>query len=314
MKIRIVSPYIYSNQFNFKFCAYRVLESIWPETKVKGWYPRLLHGVLFRIDLFPTLYHCTDEARLVLVEPVSLYFDTGFSVLRHEVIPFIWDCWPCYYDKMEAWFNKHKTRTAIFTSRMEMEEMKCRCPQVNMLWCPEAVDGSLYKEGKLLKDRNIDLLEFGRSNERVLGQLDTKNINHVCTLVDGKFIYSNDELYDAMGDSKITVCLPKSMTHPDIAQGIETLTQRYWEAMLSRMVIVGHAPQELIDICGYNPVIELDDNPCAQINDILHNIEDYQSFVDKNRETALRLGTWKVRMASFVKQLEGLGMYNVHCT
>ena len=244
----------------------------------------------------------------MFVEPVSVTFDTFPYYATHEVIPFIWDCWPCYYDKMEAWFKRHETRTAIFTSRMEMEEMQKRCPQVKMLWCPEAVDVSNYKKGKLLKDRYINLLEFGRSNERVLGKISIDN--HVCTYVNGKFIYSNDELYEAMGDARITVCLPKSMTHPDIAQGIETLTQRYWEAMLSRMVIIGHAPKELIDVCGYNPVLELPDKK-DEINtfilDILNHIEDYQNLVDLNSQTALEKGIWSIRMKDVVEWLDNIG-------
>lgn len=311
--IKVVPPYKHPGHLNFKYPAYLGLMRCGLLVGKEHYPWRLLHGFVFRYEL-PSIRILRDckTAILVFVEPISIFFDTFPYYATHEIIPFIWDCWPCYFDKMEAWFNKHNTRTAIFTSRMEMEEMKCRCPQVNMIWCPEAIDETSYKEGKLLKDRIINLLEFGRSNERILGKLTIDN--HVCTTVDGKFIFSNEELYDAMGKAKVTVCLPKSMTHPDVAQGIETLTQRFWEAMLSRIVIVGHAPQELIDICGYNPVIELNDNPCAQINDILHNIEDYQSLVDKNRETALSIGTWKVRMGTLVKQLEVLGMYNVHCS
>lgn len=56
--------------------------------------------------------------------------------------------------------------------------------------------------------------------------------------------------------------------------------------------MVGHAPQELIDFIGYNPVIELTDtiSPEEQIADVIEHIEDYQSLVDKNRETAEKLG------------------------
>ena len=113
-----------------------------------------------------------------------------------------------------------------------------------------------------------------------------------------------------MGDARITGCLPKSMTHPDIAQGVETLTQRYWEAMLSRMVIIGHAPKELIDICGYNPVLELPDDK-KQINtfiiDILNDIEKYQDLVDLNRQTALEKGIWSIRMKDVVEWLKNIG-------
>ena len=91
-----------------------------------------------------------------------------------------------------------------------------------------------------------------------------------------------------MGDAKVTIALPRSMTQPEIAGDIETLTQRYWECMFSRMVMVGHAPQELVDFIGYNPVVELRDDISAEdlIADVLEHIDDYQPLVDRNRATA----------------------------
>ena len=305
--IKIVPPYIHPGHLNFKYPAFEGLLNCGLQAGKNHFPWKILHHWVFLYEI-PQIYRDKKTVVLMFVEPVSITFDTFPYYETHEVIPFIWDCWPCYYDKMEAWFKRHETRTAIFTSRMEMEEMQKRCPQVKMLWCPEAVDASNYKKGKLLKDRYINLLEFGRSNERVLGKLSIDN--HVCTYVNGKFIYSNDELYEAMGDSRITVCLPKSMTHPDMAQGIETLTQRYWEAMLTRMVIVGHAPKELIDICGYNPVLELPDDKSlinTFILDILNDIEKYQDLVDLNRQTALEKGIWSIRMKDVVEWLDNIG-------
>ena len=168
--------------------------------------------------------------------------------------------------------------------------------------------------GKLLKERNIDLLEFGRSNDKVFKAeqlesiFDNNNcsLNHVCTKQNGKFIYTNEQLYEAMGNAKVTIALPRSITQPEIAGDIETLTQRYWECMFSRMLMVGHAPQELIDFIGYNPVIELSDNilPEEQIANVIEHIEDYQSLVDKNRDTAAKLGSWNVRMKWLMTQLQ----------
>lgn len=185
--------------------------------------------------------------------------------------------------------------------------------KINVIWCPEAVDDSVYQKGKLLKDRNIDLLEFGRSNDKVFkadqlkAVLDSKNcsLNHVCTKQNGKFIYTNEQLYEAMGNAKVTIALPRSITQPEIAGDIETLTQRYWECMFSRVVMVGHAPQELVDFIGYNPVVELRDDISAEdlIADVLEHIDDYQSLVDRNRETAERLGSWMVRMKWLMGEL-----------
>lgn len=106
----------------------------------------------------------------------------------------------------------------------------------------------------------------------------------------------------------MTIALPRSITQPEIAGDIETLTQRYWECMFSRMVMVGHAPQELIDFIGYNPVIELGDKISAeeQIADVIEHIEDYQSLADKNYETAERLGSWDGRMKWLMGELSNL--------
>jgi len=330
MLIKAVSPYIYPNQLNFKDKPFNAWKSLHPDAVVSGWYPKFLHRLLFEYDVFPTLFQ-RGEARLIFVQPVSLFFDVNISVLTHEVIPYIWDCWPCYYDKMEKWLKRHKVKTAIFTSSQEMEAMKQRCPHINMFWCPEAVDSSLYNEGKPLKDRTIDLLEFGRSNnlfgnvtedENIVSNCqNSRSINHINTKVGDKFIFTDEELYSAMGDAKITICFPRSITHPDEAQGIETLTQRYWESMLSRMIIIGHAPQELIDICGYNPVIEVRDERLEvsdlgvefrderlelseQIINIFEHIEDYQDLVDKNRRVALEKGDWSQRIELLTTQLK----------
>ena len=125
---------------------------------------------------------------------------------------------------------------------------------------------------------------------------------------DGKFLYTNEQLYQAMGDAKVTITLPRSVTQPEIAGDIETLTQRYWECMLSRMVMLGHAPKELVDLIGYNPVVELDvEHTAEQVQEILAHIEDYQPLVDKNRETALKMGDWSVRMQEVMKWLKDCG-------
>lgn len=326
-KVKAVEPYIHPGHLNFKLAPY----NIWLELSGEGgvrtshFPPRFLHGLAFRYELpslkwlAPNSYGLTDNvALLMFVEPVSITFDTFPYYATHEIIPFVWDCWPCYYGKMEAWLKSHNVKTAIFTSSQEMEEMRKRVPEVNYIHCPEGIDSSFYKAGKELKERSIDLLEFGRGldfnvNDRKFSANFSK-INHVRTLVGGKFLYTEEQLCDAMGHAKVTICLPRSMTHPHIAEGVETLTQRYWEAMLSRMVIVGHCPKELEDLIGYNPVIEAPLNPLdsersteALVLDILEHIEDYQDLVDKNREVALKKGDWKVRMDMVRKKLVELG-------
>ena len=309
--LKAVAPYQHSGFLNFKMAPYQAWKQNGGMVTGEHYPPRFLHGAAYRWEM-PTVWKSKKEARLRLVEPVSLSFDTFPDYARYEVVPMFWDCWPCYFEKTRDWLVRHRVKTTIFSSRQTAERMREALPNINIIWCAEAVDDSVYDKGKLLKDREIDLLEFGRSNDRIINAekleqvwIGENSLNHVCTKQHGKFIYTNEQLYQAMGNAKVTIALPRSMTQPEMAGDIETLTQRYWECMFSRMVMVGHAPQELVDFIGYNPVIELREEISAEalIRDVLEHIDDYQELVDKNRETAERLGSWDVRMKWLMEEL-----------
>jgi len=325
--LKAVAPFHHPGYLNFKQAPFEAWKQNGGMVAKDHFPPRFLHGVVYRWEL-PTMWRSRKEARLRFVEPVSLSFDSFPDYARYEVVPMFWDCWPCYFEKTAKWLLKYQVKTAIFSSRQTAELMRELLPHVHIIWCPEAVDDAVYQKGKLLKDREIDLLEFGRSNEKVfdankleavfdkqvsLGKQSSLGkggaavgLNHVCTKQHGKFIYTNEQLFQAMGNAKVTIALPRSLTQPEMAGDIETLTQRYWECMFSRMVMVGHAPQELIDFIGYNPVIELRDDISTEdlIRDVLEHVEDYQALVDRNLEIAQRLGSWEVRMKWLMGELE----------
>ena len=186
--------------------------------------------------------------------------------------------------------RKHQVKTAIFTSSQTADNMKKRFPDMNIMYCPEAVDTSLFQRGKQLSERTSDMFEYGRGSTQT---------------------YSQEQFHALLTDSKLTITFPRSITHPEVAGEIETLTQRYWEGMLSRIVMVGHAPKELIDLVGYNPVVEMNkEHADEQTQDILTHINDYQDLVEKNRETALRVGDWTLRMCQVKEWLRKCG-YNV---
>ena len=284
--VRAVAPYRHPGFLNFKAGPYEAWVKLEGQT-AKAHYPmRALHGPAYRYEL-PTIGKSTREARLRFVEPVSLSFDTFPDYAHYEIIPFIWDCWPCYFEKMSRWMEKHQVKTAIFTSSQTAERMRMQFNEINVMYCPEGIGISRFPKGKLLRERTTDVFEYGRGSKQA---------------------YSQKLFQTRLTDAKLTIALPRSITHPDIADGIETLTQRYWECMLSGIVMVGHAPKELTDLIKYNPVIEMDqEHPTEQIRDILTHIGDYQSLVDRNRETALRMGDWTLRMREVMKWLKKCG-------
>lgn len=306
-KIYAVAPY--NHGINFKMQVYDAWVKMGGKTMPAHYPWRALHKFAFKYEL-PTFHKNEKIAQLRFVEPVSLSFDTFPDYTRYEIIPMIWDCWPMYFEKTCQWFIKHNVRTAIFTSSQTADRMKKRFPEMNILAITEGIDTSKYNEGKNLNARSIDLLEFGRRNNKVFDVNLPSNYKHLYSKNGEHLFKTEKDLVDGLADSKITICYPRCDTQPEKAGDIETLTQRYWEAMLSRVVIVGRAPKELIDLIGYNPVLNLGNVNCKQqVTGILANIQEYQELVNKNRETALIMGDWKNQIDIIVRWLEECGYF-----
>lgn len=263
----------------------------------------------FHIDL-PTLWQNEREARLRFVEGASLRFDTFPDYITYEVIPMFWDCWPRFWKATERFFLKHKVRTAFFTSSQTAEHFRTVFPNMNIFYIPEGIDTHKYDAGRALVDRGIDYLEYGRCGHSIDCKKLDPALTIVSTRIDPHRFPSRESLFAALADSKIVIVQTRNDNQPHIAEGIDTLTQRYWENMLSRNVMLGRAPQELIDLIGYNPTIPLDeDNYPSQIKDVIAHISDYQELVDKNREVALRCGDWAVRARKIYDILNKLDFY-----
>lgn len=304
--VKAIQPYTRHNGSNFKFPPYN--EWVNNDGKVsRAIYPiRHLHGLAHKIEL-PSFNILSSQARLRFAEAFTINFDCWPDYLWCETIPFIWDCWPSMYDRIEKWFYKHNIRTAIFTSSITAEEIRQRCPDVNILHVTEGIDTSVYHAGGSLVRRSIDFLEYG-SKQRNLFEKPLEGINHVNSTSIITKMMTWDDLLNTMSDAKVTLALPRCDIDQEVTGGVETLTQRFWEGMLSRSVLVGRAPKELTDLIGYNPVITLDrQNAEEQIKDIIAHIDDFQSLVDKNREVALTMAPWNIRIKKIMNWLTELG-------
>lgn len=305
-KIKIASPYFYEGQINFKYKPFHSWTQLYGyESTLNHHLPKTLHSIGYNI-CFPNIKSLvswsmdflgiSSTSILCFVQPYSLRFDTFPYYTCCEIIPFFWDCWPDNFEIVFKWIEKYNVKTAFFTSSQFTKIIKEKYPYVNALYVPEGIDVESYKKGDDLKNRSIDFLEFGRRIDNIVNYK-TVGINYVKGWIGNKVAFSQDQLIDNLSNAKVVAAYPKSWTNPEKAGGIETLTQRYWECMLSRCVMIGHAPEELIDLIGYNPVIELDKNdPDKQLRNILINIDKYQALVDKNYQIAVKHGDWKSRM------------------
>lgn len=305
--VKAVAPYHHPGFLNFKEGPFLAWEALGGKVANNHYPWRWLHGLAYRWEL-PTLWRSKKEARLRFVTPVSISFDTFPDYALYEIIPLVWDCWPCYFDKMCAWLKKHNVRTAIFTSSQVATFIKERFPSMNILTITEGLDEKGYYSSGPIQHREYDILEYGREIDHVVKYCLPDTVKYIHGKVNGKNVFTPQQLYDALANSKIVMSFPKSMTDPKESGGMETLTQRYWEGLFSGALLVGHAPQELVDLLGYNPVIEVDlDNCNAQMMEILKHIGDYQPLVDKNKEMAMKYGRWEYSMQRVIDFLQSKG-------
>lgn len=229
------------------------------------------------------------------------------KLLTHEIVPFLWDVWPDKIAPLIRFVRRNKIRTLFCTSSQVVEILKSSLSGVDIYWIPEGIKVDTYPKGDNLKNRPVDILSYGRQMIPVTDKLRdlalSEKLNVLFREGDAHLFSTFDDLVNGLQSSKITICYPQSVTHPERAQNIETLTQRYWEAMLTGALLVGHAPKELIEVCGYNPVIELGDDSVKVVRDILSNIEDYQELADKNRKCAEEKAGWDKRMPEIMEIL-----------
>lgn len=235
--------------------------------------------------------------------PDSFCFPFGYT---HEIVPVLWDTWPRYHDRIVSSFRRHCVKVAFFTQRMVAEKIHALLPNVACHWLPEGINEAVYIKGERLSARSHNVLELGRLNQDYHSAIMGGGGRGVMfrDQREGLLFNDFDSLKQGLSDTKIVVNFPRCDTNPEMAGGIETLTQRYWESMLSRSLMIGRAPKELVDFIGYNPVIDVDwRNPMKQLKSLLANIDSYQDFVDKNYRVALQMSPWRERVPKLLESI-----------
>lgn len=237
-----------------------------------------------------------------------------------ELVPFLSDCWPDHYDRWARRLKRLRVRQLFVFGREAAAALQERLPHAAVHWQSEGINLDEWIAGPPLAERSLDVLELARNypayHSLITDQLGADISHRYAERASRSPIFRGDDaLKQGLADTKIQVCFPKSMTHPETgplggigAGGLEVLTQRYLEAMAAGSVIVGHAPRDLVELFGYDPVIEADlQDPVGQLESILGRIDEYQDLVDRNRVRLAGTCTWDVRVAAILDVLRGAG-------
>ena len=213
---------------------------------------------------------------------------------------YIFDAWPEKHDEIIKFVNGFKVDNLFLTSSQAVEAIRSKTPNTNCFWVSEGINPGGYKHYSF-KDKTIDVLALGRKYEsyhaQIVSCLEFNKKEYLYEKQPGKIIFPTREGFvKGMAKSKISICVPSSITHPERSGNIETMTIRYLQSMVSKCLILGHAPKEMITLFGYNPVIEIDTkDPESQIISILNNYSDYFPLIEKNYQKVLENHTWTNR-------------------
>lgn len=213
---------------------------------------------------------------------------------------YLFDAWPVHHEMIRQFVQMHHLSFVFVSSSQAAARLKDMSESSIFSWVPEGVDPNKYRHSQYAA-KDIDVLELGRKydvyHDHIVKALEDDGRVHLYEKTKGKLIFSTGEdLADGLARTKISICVPSNITHPDRAGDVETMTVRYLQSMVSKCLIVGHAPEEMVELFGYNPVVEIDmEKPAQQIRDILENFTDYIPLIEKNYTETLAHHTWNNR-------------------
>lgn len=221
-------------------------------------------------------------------------------------------CWDVFQSNDWAWeriFSELQPRLVTMTSRQAASRWRQR--GLNSHWLPEALNLNQFpQELKALSSRTIDVLELGRKWESLHSVITPLLAANECT-----HLYQRDatgvifptfrDFLAGIRDAKTVVCVPGARTHPLRFGRDSIVTMRYLESMASGALPVGEMPQDLIDLAGYRPGIDLLEPDAPEILlGVVRDISSYSGLVARNSESVRRWGSWSVRIDQFIELIK----------
>ncbi|MBN2438701.1 MAG: glycosyltransferase family 1 protein [Deltaproteobacteria bacterium] len=284
--------------------SFNILERIFE----KFFLPRL-HYRTFPLNL-PSLHRNRIYfSSLSGIEYIKIFQHYSFRAKLKAIYQF--DSWTHDNAVNENAFRSFGINIAFVSIKRAAEYFNAlRIPGFKAYWIPEAIRCDRYRWLDY-GDKNIDFLQYGRRWDWM-----HKQLLAFCKSRDLRYQYPQDRdhdksqftdreaLLDGLAKSKIAVCVPKTITHPEI-HDLSTVTTRYFECMASKCLILGHAPEDLIALSGYNPVVEVDySDPVGQLEYLLDHYLGFVPLIEKNYRMIKEGHQWKNRITEIARIID----------
>jgi len=216
------------------------------------------------------------------------------------------DAWENRYKEIVKIVDRYKINILFISNQAACNYLNhCGINKFRAYWIPEAVDVHLYKN-KYFNERDIDIIQLGRKwdlyHEKIELWSRQNNIRYLYEKIKGDIVFPDRKSFiEGLSGSKISICIPSSVTHPERSGEISTVTSRYFQSMASKCLLLGKKPEEMNLLFDYEPIIEIDlNNPTGQLNDILNHYQDYSDLIETNYEYVTKNHQWTNR----IRQIE----------
>lgn len=213
----------------------------------------------------------------------------------------MYDAWEPLFDEIEKTIRAYKINIVFTASKQSADYFNTlNIPNFQSHWIPEGIDVDQYQFIPY-QERTTDVLQLGRKWNEYHEKIKTieKDIVYQYEKKAGEIIFpTREDFLFGLANSKISICVPSDITHPERTGKISTITNRYLQSMASKCLLLGKIPHDMVHLFDYNPIIEIDDNnPVAQIEAILSNFDTYIPLIEKNYETIKSFHNWDNRVA-----------------
>lgn len=224
---------------------------------------------------------------MVMLNPETIALNAAeWLATRGTKVAWLFDAWPAADDVVLEAVERYALDKVFVTASQSAQRLNDKAEHDRFLWCPEPLVDLGFRS-KPWSERTIDVLQFGRRYDRYHEPLvrETGAV-YVYEREEGAVLFpSTAQFVEGLASSKISVCFPRGLTHPESTGGVLTMTQRYLQSMASGCLLLGTSPPEMVELMGYDPVVAADlDDPAGQIRSICADPGAYAPLIARNME------------------------------